>query len=602
MTRSRYTDWALYRRLLGRMRQYKLHLLGIVLLGLMAAPFPLLLPLPLKIAVDALGDEPMPAFLARLVPEAVRNSTTSLLVLSAVLFVFIGLLNQVHALCNSLLTTYTGEKLVLDFRAELFRHVQRLSFSYHDTKGTTDTMYRIQIDASAVKSILLDAAVPLLSTVLTLGLTIYVAARIDWQLVLLMLAVGPVLFLVTRGFRARFRRQWSEVRVLESSAMSVVQEVVAANRVVSAFGQEDREHERYFRRSTAGLRAQLHAIFSQGLYNGILGVTFRGVGAVVLFVAACHVRDKTLGLGDLFLLMAYMMQMISPLRTIGKTIIDMQNALASAERAFCVLDQAPDVVDRSDARPIARAKGAVAFRDVCFAYNGGPEVLHDVSFTVPAGSRLGIMGRTGSGKTTLVTLLGRCFDPTAGQVLLDGVDLRDYKLADLRNQFATVLQDSVLFSTSIAENIAYGRPGARDEQIVAAAKAAGADEFISALPQGYDTVVGERGMTLSGGERQRIALARAFLKDAPILILDEPTSALDIATEAAIVEALERLMLGRTTFLISHRLSSLKNCDIQLEVCDGKVFGATAPTESADGRGEHSGRMPPVPTPIGEAF
>jgi ATP-binding cassette, subfamily B, bacterial len=291
-----------------------------------------------------------------------------------------------------------------------------------------------------------------------------------------------------------------------------------------------------------------------------------------------HVRSGTLTLGELLMVMAYLAQLYGPLATVTKKVAELQSSLASAVRAFSLLDEVPDVAERPDARPISRASGAVVFRNVSFAYEKCRPVLRGISFELSPGARVGIMGATGAGKTTLASLLTRFYDPSAGQILLDGIDLRDYKLADLRNQFAIVLQEPVLFSASIAENIAYARPGASDREIVAAAKQANAHEFIGTLPQAYDTQVGERGMRLSGGERQRISLARAFLKDAPILILDEPTSAVDTRTEAAILEAMERLMRGRAAFIIAHRLSALKHCDPVLLIKDGGL----APLRVAD--------------------
>jgi ATP-binding cassette subfamily B protein len=275
------------------------------------------------------------------------------------------------------------------------------------------------------------------------------------------------------------------------------------------------------------------------------------------------------------MVMTYLSQLYGPLETISQKVGDVQSSLASAERAFELLDESPDVKEKPHARRIARARGAIEFRDVSFAYNGDGTVLHDVSFEVSPGTRLGVIGRTGAGKTTLMSLITRFYDPTAGKILLDGADLRDYKLADLRNQFGIVLQEPVLFSTSIAENIAYARPGARIRDVVAAAEAANAHEFVCDLPEGYGTIVGERGMRLSGGERQRIALARAFLKDAPILILDEPTSSVDTQTEAVIMDAIERLMERRTSLMIAHRLSSLRICDARLEIESGRIVGAS---------------------------
>jgi len=284
-----------------------------------------------------------------------------------------------------------------------------------------------------------------------------------------------------------------------------------------------------------------------------------------------HVRSDTLTLGELLVVMTYLAQIYVPLRTMTKKITDLQGSLASADRAFSLLDELPDVAERAGARPLVRAAGAVTFRDLSFAFAADRPILRDISFTVGAGSHVGIMGATGAGKTTLVSLLLRFYDPTAGQILLDGVDLREYRLADLRQQFAIVLQDPVLFSSSIAENIAYARPGATRRDITAAAEQANAHEFVASLPEGYDTQVGERGMRLSGGERQRISLARAFLKNAPILILDEPTSAVDRKTESGILDAMEKLMNGRTVFMIAHHLSTLERCDVLLRIDDGRL-------------------------------
>jgi ATP-binding cassette, subfamily B, bacterial len=263
--------------------------------------------------------------------------------------------------------------------------------------------------------------------------------------------------------------------------------------------------------------------------------------------------------------------LFQPLREIGSRLADLQRSLASADRVFALIDQAPEAPERAGARPLGRARGAFSFRGVGFAYDTSRPILRDVTFEVPAGARVGIAGRTGSGKTTLLSLLPRFYDPTEGEVRLDGVDLRDVTLESLRAQFAIVLQDPVLFSTTIGENVGYGRPGASPEEIVAAAKAANVHDFIASLPQGYDTQVGERGMKLSGGERQRISIARAFLRDAPVLILDEPTSSVDRRTEEAIIDAFERLMQGRTAFLIAHRTSTLDGCDVRVEMDEGRA-------------------------------
>src|SRR5258708_1962413 len=292
----------------------------------------------------------------------------------------------------------------------------------------------------------------------------------------------------------------------------------------------------------------------EGHYGLLVGITMALGTAAVLVIGARAVRAGSLSLGDLLLVMAYVGQLYDPLKTIGRKSASLQGHLASIDRAFHLLDEAPDVVDRPNAQPLQRAAGCIQYRHVSFYYQVGHPILQDISFYVPAGARVGIAGRTGAGKTTLVSLLTRFHDVTAGQILLDNIDLRDYALDDLRNQFSIVLQEPVLFSTGVAENIGYARPAATKEEIIRAAKLADAHDFIMGLPDGYQTLVGERGMRLSGGERQRISLARAFLKDAPILILDEPTSAVDARTEASIMDAMERLMRGRTTFMIAHRL------------------------------------------------
>ena len=589
-----YSDLTLYRRLLRQARPYWLHTAGIFLISLLATPLALLTPVPLKIVVDSvIGSYPLPSFLDALLPTVIAQSDVALLILAAALQVSITLLSQLQELAASLLRTFTGEKLVLEFRAQLFRHVQRLSLTYADSKGTADSTYRIQYDAPAIQNIAIDGVIPFITAGLTIAGMIYVTARIDRELALIALAVTPILFLLTRFYRRRLRMQSREVKRLESSAVSVVQEVLSALRVVKAFGQEDREEERFVRRSSEGMRARIHLTFVEGGFGLLVGLTTAIGISAVLYIGALHVSEGILSLGELLLVMSYLSQLYAPLKTMSRKAASLQSHLAGAERAFSLLDEAPDVPERPNARLLVRASGDVVFRNVSFAYPAGRgagtgvpsaalqgsasssemnhPILQDISFEIPAGTRCGIAGATGAGKTTLVSLLTRFYDPTLGHILLDGIDLRDYKLADLRNQFAIVLQEPVLFSTSVAENIAYAHPGAGERDIVAAAKAAGAHEFIVGLPGGYETPVGERGMRLSGGERQRIALARAFLKDAPILILDEPTSSVDVKTEAAIMEAMEHLMRGRTAFMIAHRLSTLDSCDAQIEVKQGRI-------------------------------
>ena len=577
MAHLTYTDLTLLRRLLQRVRPYRLHIAGIFLISLLATPLALLTPLPLKMAVDSvIGTEPLPVFLAAWLPTTVAGSQTAILAVAAILLVMIALLSQLQELGSTLLSTYTAEKLVLAFRTQLFQHVQRLSLAYHDTQGTADSTYRIQYDTSSIRYVAVEGVIPFIAAIITLASMLYVTFRLDWQLALVALAVSPVLFLITRIYRRHLRRRSRQIKKYESATLSVVQEVLTALRVVKAFGQEDRERERFVQRSNESVQARIRLALAEGGLGLLLGLTTALGTAAVLFIGVRNVLAGALTLGELLLVMGYLAQLYGPLKTISRKVASLQSHLASAERAFALLDEAPDVVERPSARPLARAEGTVIFQEVTFAYEQNYPILQNISFTIPAGTRVGIAGETGAGKSTLVNLLTRFYDPTAGRILLDGVDLRDYQLQALRNQFAIVLQEPVLFSTTIAENIAYGRLGASDGEIIEAAKAANAHMFISSLPDSYATQVGERGMRLSGGERQRIALARAFLKDAPILIMDEPTSSVDVKTEAGIMDAMDRLMVGRTSFMIAHRLSTLDHCDRLLVLEKGKLVEMTS--------------------------
>ena len=577
MTQHDHSDIAILRRLLEQARPYWGHLAAIFTIDLLATPLALLTPLPLMLAVDSIiGSEPLPRFLALITPDFVTQSKGSMLALIALLVILFALLTQIQKLGGWLLQTYTGERLALAFRGLLLRHAQRLSLTYHDTKGTSDSIYRIQYDAPAIQWVVIYGLTPFVTASFTLLGMIFVTAQLDWQLALIALAVSPVLFLLTQVFRRRLRGQWRDVKRLETSALSIIQEVLGALRVVKAYGQEDREHGRFLHRSREGLWARIRVVVGEGAFNLSVGLTIALGTAAVLYVGATHVQAGILTLGQLLLVMAYLAQLYQPLQTLGQQVTKLQGGLASAERAYALLDEASDVVDRPDAQPLDRAKGAVEFDNVSFSYDGTTPVLSNISFRVPAGAQVGIKGRTGSGKSTLMNLLMRFYDPSAGRIRLDEIDLRDYRLADLRDQFAIVLQDPLLLSSSIAENIAYARSDASEAEIIEAARAANADEFIRELPQGYDTQVGERGLRLSGGQRQRIALARAFLKDAPILILDEPTSSVDVKTESIIMEAMDRLMHGRTTFMIAHRLSTLEHCDFTLSLDHGRLTDSTA--------------------------
>jgi ATP-binding cassette subfamily B protein len=562
-------DSTLYKRLLQQTRPHWLAISGLLLLGLLAAPLTLLVPVPLKIAVDCvIGNAPLPAFLEPFVPAAFLHSRGSILAFAALLVVVTALLTQLQALLMTLLRTWTAERLVQGFRARLFQHVQRLSLLYHDAKGSSDAVYRIQQDAVSIQDIAIDGLIPAVTAAVTLVGMFVVMVRLDWQLALVALGVTPIVFVLARIYRMRLRKRSREVKKLETEALSVVYEVLTALRVVKAFAQEERELERFAHTSLRGVRERVKLAAAQGRLQLWVGLATAAGTATLLWVGASHVLSGQLTLGGLLLVMSYLGQLYEPLKTTARKVASLQAQLASAERAFALLDLEPDVKEHRHARRLLRARGEVVFENVSFEYEPGRPILRDLTHSIPAGTRVGLAGRTGAGKSTMLHLLSRFFDPTSGRILMDGVDLRAYRVSDLRRQYAIVLQEPMLFSTSIGDNIAYARPSASREEVIEAARAANAHDFISRLPAGYGTLVGERGMRLSGGERQRIALARAFLKDAPLLLLDEPTSSVDTRTEAGILEALELLMAGRTSFMVAHRLGTLRTCDLLIQFDD----------------------------------
>lgn len=537
---------------------------------MVSLPLTLLYPLPLKIAVDSvLGHEPIPPILQRWLPHS--QSITGTLSLAILLLLGIALLANLQGLVSWWLQTYTGEKLVWNFRAELLDHVQRLPLAFHDRYGATDSVYRIQHDAPTLQYVAIQGVIPLVTAMFMLAGMIFVTARIDGSLALIALAITPLLFLLSLGSSRLVRKRSREVKDLDTSAMSVIQEVLGSIRVIKAFGQENREHERFVRHSSKRMSGQVKLSMMQAAYNVLVGLTIAGGTAAALYLGVQHVRAGLLSVGSLLMVMAYIGQMYQPLQLLSTKVTDLQVWFASLERAFMLLDQKTEIAESPTALAVTRATGNFEFRDVSFEYDQSGRGLQKMSFQIPAGARVGIVGGTGAGKTTLLNLLMRFYDPTRGQVLLDGRDVRDYRIADLRRQFSVVLQEPVLFGASIAENIAYGKPDASDEEIIAAAKAAASHDFICNLPEAYDTRPGDRGALLSGGERQRISLARAFLRNSPILILDEPTSSVDVQTERSILQAIEDLMRGKTTFMIAHRLHTLKNCDIILVLENGKL-------------------------------
>ena len=538
----------------------------------------LIFPLPIKLLVDSvLGSQPLPGYLTIFVGSQVSKTLALWLAISILMATAV--LTYLENLVNVWYSNKVGNRMTLDVRARLFRQMQRLSVAYHDTMGAADSAYRTLNDAPMLRSFGIDSLIPLTTSILTLGAMILVMVFLDWELALIALLVSPLMFILTFVFRPRIRAGWRKFRASESAAMAVAQESLGASRLVKSYGQEERKNKELVSHYDASLSASLKVQVDSAVYSLLVGVLTAAGLAAVLYIGIGHVPG-ILTLGSLLVVNYYVTQLYGPLRNVGQSILDIQMSLTGVERYRAVLDEKPDVPELPNAIPLARARGNIAFRNVSFAYTKDHPVLHDITFELPSGNRLGVVGPTGSGKTTLSTLLLRLFDPTEGVITLDDLDLKDYKLADLRNQYAVVHQETVLFSTSVAENIRFAKPNATMDEVIAAATAAKAQDFITNLPNGYDTLVGERGMKLSGGERQRISLARAFLKDAPILILDEPTSSLDVHTESAILDTIQELMKGRTTMMIAHRPSTLRDCNMILVLEDGRVNRVTSEVES----------------------
>ena len=570
------SDWSLYKRLLLQARPYWPHLTGLLLLKMVSTPLALLQPIPLKIAVDSvIGSHPLPPVIRALTPDWIEQTDFRMLIFAAALLILVVLTGQLRSLIDHIFSTQVGEGIKNNFRATLLQHVQRLSISFHDARGTADSIYRIQSDAPSIQAFLMQGVIPVIVSLMTLVSLIYVTISIDWQLSLVALAISPLLILITRTYRRRFRGRYKHLKELDSLALKVVQEVLTSLRIVKAFGREEEGQERFVHQSKQGMLARIRLSIAEGTFGMLVNFTTAIGTASVLFLGVLKVQKGDITLGYLLMIMSYLTQLFGPLKSISQRATQTQSSLASAQRAFELLDQNPDVIEKPNAKPLKRATGLIEFRNVSFAY-GTNKTLHDISFRIEPGTRVGLVGRTGAGKTTLTSLIPRFYDPSAGEILLDCVDLRDYKLADLRNQFGIVLQEPVLFSTTIGENIGYGRAKSTFEQIVEAAKAANAHDFIRSLPDGYNTVVGERGMTLSGGQRQIISLARAFLRDASIMILDEPTSSIDMQMEAYILEAMERLIRGRTSILIAHRPSALKDRELYLFLEEGRLVAASS--------------------------
>ena len=551
-----------------------------VLLLFTASGFALLQPWPLKLVVDTvLGTHEAPAFLqdlssffSQISPSYLSHTKFLMLFVLCVGILLIQFLLGSLTVLSTYILVAIGLRMVFKLRCRLFNHLQRLSLAFHDTTTVGDSLYRVTWDTYSVQALFNSGLIPALTSSFTLLGIAGIMLFVDWLLTIVALAIGIPLLLLIRKLDQPMRDRSIRAAERDSDISTRVQETLSSIRAVQAFGREAEESQRFGRHADASLRAQLRLTVLQSGSQAIVGLLLAVGTAGVVGIGAWRVLEGVLTVGDVVLLVSYLAMLYKPLETLAYTAATVQSAAAGAARVFSILEQTPEVRDHANATRLpTRTAGPIIFDHVNFAYHTGSQVLKEVCLTIPAGQTVALVGHSGAGKTTLVNLVMRFYDPTTGHIRLNGYHLQGLTLESLRQNIALVLQEPVLFSSTVRENIAYGRPEANNIEIEAAARAAGAHEFIQSLANGYETQIGERGVTLSGGQRQRLSIARAFLKDAPILILDEPTSALDSATEHQVFQALHQLMKNRTTLVIAHRLSTVRNADHIVVLEDGEI-------------------------------
>lgn len=566
MTSPAPSRWTVYSRTMRYYRPYYGAVgvaLGFVLLSI---GLNLLKPWPLKWIVDRVlsdaGGAPN--------VHSLYHNTTWLLWLCLAL-VAIHLLWGVFNLINNYLQVKIGLNALARVRCDLFAHLQQLSLKFHDTHRSADSMFRVSYDAQAIQTIFNRGFSSVFSAVITLLSTVVIMVRMDWALTILALAIAPVLLYAIYFYADRIRRESTAISESESALSAQTQEGLTGIRIVHAFGREDYEVNRFQEQCLQSLRSNLHLTFTHVSSALVVG-TLMGAGtAAMVYIGARHVMTGALTIGDLWVFIAYLGMLYDPLQNLSYTSWALEGAAAGAQRVFEVLDTPDEVRDRPDAKPLKTTRGVIEFVNVAFGYDRARMVLQDVSLKIEPGQTVAFVGATGAGKTTLLSLIPRFYDPNSGVVKLDGEDIRSFKKRSLRDHMGIVLQDTMLLGGSIAGNIGYGRLTASRMEIEQAARAARIHDFVVSQPKGYDTEAGERGVRLSVGQRQRIGIARAFLKNAPILLLDEPTSALDPQTESEIMHTLKDLMKGRTTVIVTHRIATVHECDRIFVLENGRV-------------------------------
>ena len=553
---------SIYRRVLRYYRPFLGQTALGLILSLLAIALSLLKPWPFKIIVDDV---------LQANPHARFGSSPRLIPLLCLSLVAIQILWGLLNLASNYLFVKIGLEALLKLRTDLYAYLQSLSLKYHDARRSSDSSFRVAYDSQSVQTIYNKGFTNIFGSAITLVGTFCVMARIDWQLTLLSLGVVPAIVGAIYFFAHRIRRDSTTIQEQESALLAQAQEGLSSVRMVHAFGREEWEVRQFHLQAQQSLHANLRLTLTN-VNSALVISTLMVMGtAAMYYLGTVHVLAGTLSLGSLLVFSAYLLMLYQPLESLTYTAWAMEGATAGAKRCFEVLDRADDVVDASNAVEITETGGALGFENVGFSYGTERAVLHRINLSIAPNQIVAVVGGTGAGKSTLLSLVPRFYDPDTGSVTLDGRDLRSITKKSLRAKIAIVLQDTLLFSTTIRENIAYGRPEATEDEIREAARRAQADEFISRLPGGYDSPVGERGGHLSVGQRQRIGIARAFLKDAPILLLDEPTSALDPTTEAAIMETIKELMQGRTTLIVTHRLATIHRVDRIVVLDQGRI-------------------------------